>query len=1006
MTSSTARSGSMLVRQKLMPPGLPSTVIARPRLDDLYSRLLAGHETLAVFAAAGSGKTVQTQQFASREQWPLVWLTLDGADRSASRVLSYLAEGLRPNVSGIDEILDWAFANKRLPAEVAALLAEAIQAERLLVVFDQCEFIAESAASCLVVQTFIEHLPHGIHSILLSREEMNLSLGRLLLDGRAGRITDGDLAVTLDEAVQLTRARGDNESNVSSRLEAARGWIAAVAFGAFPESGGYSVRDLDAYLEREVLQTLPADECRFLLDTSVLDAVSLRAAQALCGPDCGSVWRKVGLRHLPATSATDGTIIYHPLFRRFLHEQLELDPCRLVLLQNAHAEYLVETNHFEEAVELFLSLGELDRATEVAERAFGGLLERGDYETTLRWIHALGVERVGESPPLLGAEIAALRGARRLDEARTLALRLHASGRLAPVVEAEDAVIAHVAWSMLFQPREGLDLLDRYPTSSRALSVRYMLETTSGIDPAIPPQRVQPNETDRLMSWALMVQGRLDELVAMLPSEDQWPPRTPYTTPHPLLGLVWRGELERARALLDDVPSDVKQRIEYDVWNYLEAWLLLAEGDAEGALVAAEFAVAHSRITGFGFEPVFQIVQGEALLSLDRVEEAVTVLSETIENNRASGLLAYTEWGLTYLGRARLLENRNQEAVELLREAVEGMTRGQRLLLLPAAAIYLAEAERRLGNEACSDSAAAIAYSTSLTMGAFTPLRRALTQFPEVAYWVLERDSTPTIEWRRLLRSFDSTAARTPAVARSGAVFDILPFGISPDIVVDGDAANVRRLKVMELACFLSAHPKGVTREEAQIHLFPESDRQRGSNYFRQVVYQLRKSTGLTLQRLPGSRIAFPDDVRVDAADIRFERVLAEASSAGGHERLMRLREALDLPVGPYLFASDLEWVSERRFQLDILIEEAELDAARLALGLRDFTLARHYSESALDRNRYSVPAYRCLMETQVAVGSETAALAIYRRACDALRDIGIAPGDATMTPLLRLLDA
>ena len=511
---------------------------------------------------------------------------------------------------------------------------------------------------------------------------------------------------------------------------------------------------------------------------------------------------------------------------------------------------------------------------------FGGLLERGDYETTLRWIHALGVERVGESPPLLGAKIAALRGARRLDEARALALRLHASGRLAPVVEADDAVIAHVAWSMLFQPREGLDLLDRYPTSSRALSVRYMLETTSGIDPAKPPQRVQPNETDRLMSWALMVQGRLDELVAMLPSEDQWPPRTPYTTPHPLLGLVWRGELERARALLDDVPSDVKQRIEYDVWNYLEAWLLLAEGDAEGALVAAEFAVAHSRITGFGFEPVFQIVQGEALLSLDRVEEAVTVLSETIERNRGSGLLAYTEWGLTYLGRARLLENRNQEAVELLREAVEGMTRAQRLLLLPAAAIYLAEAERRLGNEACSDSAAAIAYSTSLTMGAFTPLRRALTQFPEVAHWVLERDSTTTIEWRRLLRSSDSTAARTPAVARSGAVFDIQPFGISPDIIVDGDAANVRRLKVIELACFLSAHPKGVTREEAQIHLFPESDRQRGSNYFRQVVHQLRKSTGLTLQRLPGSRIAFPDDVRVDAADIRFERVLAEASSA------------------------------------------------------------------------------------------------------------------------------
>ena len=60
----------------------------------------------------------------------------------------------------------------------------------------------------------------------------------------------------------------------------------------------------------------------------------------------------------------------------------------------------------------------------------------------------------------------------------------------------------------------------------------------------------------------------------------------------------------------------------------------MAEGDAEEALVAAECAVPHSRVTGFGFEPVFNFVQGEALLSLDRVEEAVTVLSETIEEPR------------------------------------------------------------------------------------------------------------------------------------------------------------------------------------------------------------------------------------------------------------------------------------------------------------------------------------------------------------------------------------
>ncbi len=60
------------------------------------------HEALVVFATAGSGKTIQAQMFASREKWPLAWLTLDGADRSPSRMLSYLARALRPHVAGIE----------------------------------------------------------------------------------------------------------------------------------------------------------------------------------------------------------------------------------------------------------------------------------------------------------------------------------------------------------------------------------------------------------------------------------------------------------------------------------------------------------------------------------------------------------------------------------------------------------------------------------------------------------------------------------------------------------------------------------------------------------------------------------------------------------------------------------------------------------------------------------------------------------------------------------------
>ena len=104
-----------MVRQKVVPPGLPVTAIARPRLDELYAWLLEEHDALAVFATAGSGKTIQAQLFAAREEWPLAWLTLDGADRSPSRMLSYLARALRPHVAGIEAVLESAFASEPTP---------------------------------------------------------------------------------------------------------------------------------------------------------------------------------------------------------------------------------------------------------------------------------------------------------------------------------------------------------------------------------------------------------------------------------------------------------------------------------------------------------------------------------------------------------------------------------------------------------------------------------------------------------------------------------------------------------------------------------------------------------------------------------------------------------------------------------------------------------------------------------------------------------------------------
>jgi LuxR family transcriptional regulator, maltose regulon positive regulatory protein len=982
-------------RHSIIPPGLPATTVTRERLDRLCAELLDEHEALAIFAAAGSGKTVQAQLFARRFEWPLAWLTLDRAHGSPARLLSFLAAALKPYLNGPVALPEDLGQAETMAA--AGDLAERIGSQRVLVVFDQCEYISEAPDSCAVLETFLDYLPNNARTLLLSRSELHISLGRLLLHGRAARLTDDDLALTLDEAVTLGRALRQQPDDLEQRWLAAKGWIAGVAFARSSTLGGeHPSRDFSSYLEHEVFEPLSPPEQQFLLETSILDSVSLRSATVLCGPESRQVWHRIEMLHLPATTSSDRSIVYHPCLRAFLRDRLESsDPVRLQHLQRRHADLLLHEGRYEEAIELLLDINAIDEASVAAERAVGTLIGHGDWEVLLRWIERFGRQRVEANAILLGAELAALRGARRLHECRARIQELEVEGRLAEVLDADPRILTHAAWAMLKRPTDGLALLDRYDGDRRAGGVRFLLEVLSGTSPVVPPRGQPWDENDRLVSWGLMVQGRIDDLVGMLPSADQWPPRTPFGTPHPLLGLVWRGELARCRQLFEQVPLDEKARVHTDLWHYLESWLLFAEGDVGTAAIVAERAVAYSRQTGFNFESVFQIAEAQALLGLGRFDEAMSLIEDSLSVCRSAGLLAYVEWGMAFLGKAQLLLGNDEQAVTELRASVNSMDRSRRYLMLPMAATFLAEAEARVGELERADAAARLAYDTARRMGSFFMLHLALQDFPRVLEG--QRDRSTDRDWRHLGagRTTSYPAARTTST--STMVARLQPFGGDPHLLVNGQRIPMRRLKVLELVAFLAVYDAaGVEREKVNLQLFPDSDRQRGSNHFRQIVHQLRKTTGLSLQRGTEGRLHWDEGIIVLAADTEFERAVVEARSLVGAEKLERLCSALELLDGPYLVASDLEWAKSRRFDLDLLVEEAEMDVARLALESRDYQRARRFARRILDRNPYMEGAYRTLIEVELVAGSEPAALAMYRRSISALAELGLTPDNRT----------
>jgi LuxR family maltose regulon positive regulatory protein len=984
-----AAADRSVLPSRLRRPGLPRDVLRRPRLDDLLAELLDRCGVVVVTAAAGSGKTVQAQLFADTRPEPTSWITLDASHRSASRLLASISDALRAHRRADAEAAGRsAFLLDATTEEAAALAAGTVRAEPALLVVDECDHLDGSPEALVALRTFLDYSPDELGVLLLSRSDPPEPLHRRFLEGRIGLVDDVALRLTATETQQLADRIGNDEHDPETIRRATGGWAAGTVLGfryGLHEQG--LTRDLPAALMNDVLRVIPDAERQFLLDTSVPDVLTREAAAALCGPSAHSLWDTVRSYHLPATTVTRTTVVYHSLFRSFLHRQLlAQDPARHHRLVQRYAAFLEEHGHDEEATELYISIDDLDHACATAATAVDRLCARSDWGTFLRWAARLGEQRLHARPRMVAALVRSLFGQRRFDETVELVRSLDRSGRLRAAMEADPALLATAAWALQAHPAEARRFLDRYDGDYRADVVRFMLAVCTDLSPATPPLGSDWGDFERIMSWGLLLQGRITELQRFIPTD----PDAPVVNPNVILAPVFSGDFDEARNLWNRVPQEIQDRPQS---HFIESFLLLTEGEPELALSAVQVALTDSRKTSFFLSPAYEVFSGYILLRLGRIDDAIALLQAAVEHNAESGQTALLEWGQAYLGLAMIAADRVDAALPLLGECVRSMSRAHRRLFLPFAAACLSEAEARRGDEEAAHAAADLAYHSAAMTGSMAALLPALRVFPDVVTREDGRDPTG-MRWRRLVVAPSARLRRRPSAGGNLRV-RLQPFGPDRDIWIGGEPQHIGRMKIIELMALLVLHPGGIERGRLQTALFPDANLRNGGNHFRQIAFKFRQITGLSLHRREGNLVGLPPNALVESDDLRCEELLRATSWVTGEDRVTRLRSALELVRGPYLSGSDLEWAEERRNHLDVVQEEGRLELVRLLLELGLPEEARDECEAVLMANRYSDPGYRLLVQIEQIIGSESSVLAAYRRAVVALEELGLSPGDA-----------
>ena len=231
-----------ILRTKLyIPPPLPK-VVFRSRLIERLNEGWRRKLTL-ISAPAGFGKTTLVSEWGAGCERPVAWLSLDEGDNDPTRFLAYLIAAMRTIAAKIGEGVLGALQSPQPPpieSILTTLLNEiATVPDNFALVLDDYHVLdAKPVDNALAF--LIERLPQQMRLVIATREDPDLPLARLRVQGQLTELRGADLRFTPSEAAKfLNQMMGLNLSaeDITALEVRTEGWIAGLQLAAISLRG-------------------------------------------------------------------------------------------------------------------------------------------------------------------------------------------------------------------------------------------------------------------------------------------------------------------------------------------------------------------------------------------------------------------------------------------------------------------------------------------------------------------------------------------------------------------------------------------------------------------------------------------------------------------------------------------------------------------------------------------------------------------------------------------------
>jgi DNA-binding SARP family transcriptional activator len=990
---------ALIVEAKTRRPTVRAAAPHRRRVSELILSRLEGAEVLWVTATAGSGKTTSVVHALEEYHDSVAWLRLDETDASPGRFLLYLEHTLGKAVPDWSAMVESALKRGISHAECAALLAQAAGDAKFVLVIDDLERIEGSAAACDILSAFIRYASPASRTVLISRRDVDLGQGTSIVDGRAAYIGEADLAFSVPEAREALERLSLTAADAKTAVAATGGWVTGVLFESWRSAehvhgAGGEADSLNSYLSSEIMASIDPVLCGFLVATAILDVVTIESAGRLGFANASAILGQLRSAHLPILFESPHVMRCHARFREYLLERWsELGASVRAELRLRHGQLLAEAGRHEDAVAEFLEAGDIPQAEDAAEQTVIAVARRLDFDLIEQWLGSFRAWRVEGSPTLTAASLLLALDREEFGGAASAADRLVAAHD--PQFLAGTRLFGAMAWAYFVNGRiaDAFRVLDDAPDDAHTRAIRFCIGVELIDDETHyrdrPPE--PHTELDGLLARVDLAHGRYQEALTHLdgPQEAVRLARVG--------ALTALGRLEEAWDLLSQHTAGwtgTRMRAE-----------LLAESarpeDAWSELIRGRDLLSRSESPLYR---IFALLTETALALRFRrdVDQARAALRAVSQEPTAMRRIRVLEQLALWHGLIGLIVDDDAEAVRCLREAVELMQAWDRRLFLPTAAVYLAEAEWRAGNEDESDHAADLALEIARRTGSVHSLSRALSDFPSVLSRRLDVEADPDGPWHDLGRTLLVNAG---SPARNFATPTVVVEELGhPALLVGGRRTGTKLIKTVELLSYLASEGPVVNRTQLIAALFDSKNDKSANAYLRMAVNGLR-------QLIDDVELVICDSTQVRWNGGRLTSAYVETLASYRRMRVVTGAERLRLALTVLKIVDGREvlpgarssWVAGHRQHWAELICDIKHTAAEAAYETADYGLAHELTQQVLAHDPYRERAWRLAMKIASAVGDNDRVIAAYRACEAALREVPAQPSPSTRTLLDQL---